>query len=118
MKRFLSAVLGGVVLLGAVAGAEAGNSASGTVTQIIITNAGGTGNLGVGLFTLTGSKVSAPACNTIGNRWAIDLGASGGKAAYAAVLAAYLSGKTLSVNGTGDCGIWGDTESALYVITP
>jgi hypothetical protein len=48
-------------------------------------------------------------------QWVIDLKTPGGRAAYATVLQAYALGKTVAVEGTGDCAAWGDRESVQYL---
>ena len=45
----------------------------------------------------------------------IDTTSPAGQAMAAQILTAYSLGKPVNVEGTNDCVIWGDTETANYV---
>ncbi len=60
--------------------------------------------------TFSGSK---PACSTWA--WAVDVKTPGGRAIYAMLLQAFALGKTLAVNGTGVCDVWGNSETVAWV---
>lgn len=49
-------------------------------------------------------------------RWAIDTNTAAGKAQLAGLLTAHSTGKKVSVIGTNNCDIWGDTESVSYLV--
>jgi purine nucleoside permease len=73
---------------------------------------------GVAFFYINGTRTGTkPACATFGSgswfRFAIDTNTAGGKAQLAGVLAAHATGESIYVTGTGDCGVYGDTESVL-----
>lgn len=67
-------------------------------------------------FEQTGTRVSPPTCATQAIRWVIDVTTSQGQAMVAALLTAQSRGKRISIQGTGDCEVWGDTETVLYFI--
>ena len=55
-----------------------------------------------------------PSC-AVHPRWGIDTTAAAGQSMAATVLSAYALGKSVVVEGTAECGVWGDTETANYV---
>ncbi len=90
-----------------------GQAGAGTVTRIDVTSGG------VVMFYLTSTHSGAPACHNSGNRWAIDGTTNGGKAMLSVIQGAYLSGRTIAVAfGSGDCALYGGTETATYINTP
>jgi hypothetical protein len=67
---------------------------------------------------VNGTSSGQPVCSG-GGDWAIDLAGTnpaGGKAALAAIIAASIQGKTITVIGTGDCSVWGDRETVSYIV--
>ena len=79
-----------------------------------ITDVWGTNN-GAVLFNVTGTRTTPPACGTNNpQRFAIDASTTAGQAAVAVLLSAQARGKAVMVNGTGNCTIWGDTETVAY----
>lgn len=62
-------------------------------------------------FYLSGSHTGArPICATIPDRWAFDSSTAAGKAYLSALLSAYATGRSVTINGTNTC-IHGNTES-------
>jgi hypothetical protein len=61
-----------------------------------------------------GGKVGTPACSTWagGQRWVINNNWPGAKIQLSILIAAKMSGRSVRVYGSGDCGVWGDTETA------
>jgi hypothetical protein len=66
------------------------------------------------LFNQSGTRYSAPACATLSGRWVINVGTPQGQAMAAALLTSYMAHKRITVVGTGDCGVWSDTETVAY----
>ena len=48
----------------------------------------------------------------------MDLGKAHGRILYATALAAYVSGKTFSVDGTNACTLWNGYEDAHNIVLP
>jgi len=67
-------------------------------------------------FDALGTRNNAPACATITKRWVINTGTSQGQAMVAALLSAYMAHKRIAITGTGDCGVWADTETVGYFV--
>jgi hypothetical protein len=84
---------------------------TGPITQILAVN---TGQVFVTLATI---HQSPPACATIQSRWVVDGTTPAGKAVIAALYTAYATNSQIMVVGTNECGIWGDTESLLMLLT-
>jgi hypothetical protein len=63
-----------------------------------------------------GTHADKPSCSTLGNEWALSLSTVGGKAIYAALLAAQAQGKAVQVLGTGACGDWPDRETPMAIV--
>ena len=74
---------------------------------------------GVVLVYTSGTRsTDLPACaSSEPTRFAVDGTTAGGKVQVAGLLAAYATGKTVAIFGTGDCGVYGDTESISYFHT-
>lgn len=90
----------------------AGNAGPGTLNTVHVL-AGG-----VLLFHTTGARTAVPACGaSLPARFAVDATTPAGKAQMAGLLTAYTSGKTVVIFGTGNCGVWGDTETVNYFHT-
>lgn len=90
--------------------ALAGTSDMGSITTVLPHSGGGL------FFNSTGTRHSAPACATQVNRWVINVTTPQGQAMVAALLSAYMAHKSIYVQGTGDCGVWGDTETVNYFV--
>ena len=88
--------------------AQAGYSTSGKIYSILSHRAGRL------FFEQDGTRTGAPPCATV-NRWVIDTTTAAGQSMAATVLSAYSLGKSVFVEGTQECGTWGDTESANYL---
>jgi hypothetical protein len=69
---------------------------------------------GVAIFNLPGTHAGNPTCSTSG-RWAFVANTPAGQGMLATLLTAYGSGKTIFVNGTGDCSAWPDSEALTYI---
>ena len=59
-------------------------------------------------------KTNSPTCATAsgGDRWVINNDWPAAKMQVNVLLTALISGKRVHVRGTGDCNVWGDTETA------
>jgi len=68
-------------------------------------------------FNQNGTRTGQPACATQ-NRWSINTTTAKGQAMLSVLLTAYASGKPISIQGTGDCRDWPDTESIDYFFLP
>lgn len=67
------------------------------------------------LVRIVGSvDVAPPACNT-SDRFAIDLSTGTGQEAARLVQLLYVAGRTGRIQGTGDCGLYGNSETASEV---
>jgi len=84
---------------------------TGPITQILAINTGQV------FVTLGAPHQSPPACATFQSRWVVDGTTPAGKAVIAALYTAYATNSQVTVIGTTDCGIWGDTESLLIILT-
>jgi len=95
----------------------ASNPSNVTVTSIV------TGpNFSVAYFTVSGPALTTltpptPPCNKFGavNRFVLYINTDGGEAALSLLQEAQAAGRTISVNGTGDCSVAGDTEAVNYI---
>lgn len=76
----------------------------------------GTSN-GAVLFSTDATRTAVPACGQ-GNasRWAINASTTAGQAAVSVLLTAWSQHKRVLVSGTGNCDIWGDTETIAYFV--
>jgi hypothetical protein len=74
---------------------------------------------GVVIAYTSGTKVgSTPSCAaSYPNRFALDGTSAGGKVQVAGLLAAYAAGKAVIIIGSGDCSVYGDTETISYFFT-
>ncbi len=111
MKRLLFGLIITCIPFSAVSG-----TATGKIVNLLVHKQGGNG-AGVFMFEMDGSRAGAPACSTIANgkAWAMSLEQESGRAMYSLVLAAYSSGKTITVNGSNTCDSWGDREEPIYI---
>ena len=62
-----------------------------------------------------------PACGSqtslaVNPRYVINAGTAAGKAGVAMALLAQSLGKGISIQGTGGCSLWSDTEDAAYIV--
>lgn len=106
MRSSLSALLATAFM---TAPAIASQSNIGNITDVWGTNNGAV------LFNVTGTRAAPPACGANNpQRFAIDASAPAGQAAVAVLLSAQARGKAVIVMGTGNCTIWGDTETVAY----
>lgn len=69
---------------------------------------------GAVLVTLTAAPTGAPSC-ALANRFAIDTNTAGGRAMFQSVITAAAMGKSVTLNGTGACSVWGDAETVSWV---
>lgn len=67
-------------------------------------------------FNTDGQRSATPGCSTIPGRWVIDATTPAGQMMVAAMLTALAEHKTIFLVGTGDCGVWGDTETVDYFV--
>ena len=88
--------------------AEAGSATAGQISGILSHRQGRL------FFRHNGVRSGTPACSTI-NRWVIDTTTAAGQSMAATILSAYALGKSVQIEGTNECGLWGDTESVNYV---
>lgn len=73
---------------------------------------------GVVLVYTTGSRTTPPSCSTVAGRFAFDSTTAGGKSQLAGILTADAGGRQVIIVGTGDCGVYGDSEtiSHFYIV--
>jgi len=62
-----------------------------------------------------GPHEGKPVCSTEGDDWDIDLTNDAGRAMYSLLLIAASQGRTVKVEGYGDCIAWGDRETAKWI---
>jgi hypothetical protein len=72
---------------------------------------------GVTFFYLSGPKTGSPSCANYagGERWVINNDWPAAKIQMSILLAAITSGKQVTVRGSGNCSVWGDTETAINI---
>ena len=68
-------------------------------------------NNGVIMFMFDGARSATPACHTQGTRWAINAATPAGQAQLSLLLSAWAQRKRIYIRGTGNCSVWGDTET-------
>lgn len=88
--------------------AQAGEAGLGTPSGLLVHDMGGA------FFYHAGPRTNRPSCATE-DRWVINVSTPAGQAIYAAVLTAIASGRKITVQGTGACSFWGDTESVQSI---
>ena len=108
-RRATMVVLAMACLTSLTTNAAMAGTATGTINPGW--NIYGDGNM---FFFLSGPNVD-PVCS-IANRWAFDTTTPVGRSMYAALLAAYAQGKSVTVNGSATC-IHSNTEavSNIYI---
>ena len=89
--------------------ALAGSAAPGKVVNPIVNRAG------IFFFSQTGVRSAIPTCEVY-NRWAVDVNTPRGQSMMSLILTAYSQGKNVSIAGTGECGVAGDTEGIEFII--
>jgi len=105
--RYLSVALA-LAFLSPAAGQSAAGTSDFSYITVVLPDSGGF------FFNSSGARGSAPASATIPNRWVINTTTSQGQAMVAALLSAYMAHKRIMVVGTGNCAVWGDTETVNY----
>jgi len=98
------------LLLATAASSSFAGQATGRVVHYLI------GNNGMFFFRVDGTSGLA-GCNTM-SEFALNLNAeksAPAKAIMASVLAAYIEGKPIMVQGTGACDIWYDRETVAHI---
>ena len=79
---------------------------TGTITEIIVRQSDG-----LHYFHMSGTASNRPACADGHAYWMIrDENSTAGKSQLSLLLAAYMSGKKVIVNGSNKCMRWGDGE--------
>lgn len=68
---------------------------------------------GILTFVTTGSRTARPACASL-DRWVVSTNTTAGQFMASALLTAYSMRKRVSITGTGNCNVWGDTETVYY----
>lgn len=112
IKRTLSVLTTACLCLSclSITPAHASAASAGTIQNIIVNSSG------IVFFYMTGTRTTLPSCQTASaTRWSFDSSTSGGQAMLAALLSAYGLGKQITVNGTGTCSVWADTEATSYI---
>jgi hypothetical protein len=71
---------------------------------------------GRAFFEQNGTRTARPACATA-TRWVIDTTTATGQAILANLITAHAQGTKVYVSGSGNCGLWGDSETAAGVMT-
>lgn len=110
-RRALRGILTTAAVLLCSAEVFASNTQPGKISNTIVTR---TGRF---FFDHNGSRSARPACS-IYDRWVVDITTAQGQAMMALVLTAQSQGKSIIVNGQGDCRDWADTEAIDHVIAP
>lgn len=103
-----------VICLAAISNATAAGSFTGTIASQQAMGPGG----GVFFLNLNGtSSQSPPSCATLKNRFVINPATDSGKAQIAVIVSALARGSTITIQGSGACDLWPDTESILWVLS-
>jgi hypothetical protein len=86
-------------------------SASGTISWYTAFNNG------IVLFLVSDSRSDMPSCaSNNANRWAIDGSTVAGQVLASQIITGYSLGKSVIVQGTGDCRVGFDSEAVSYAI--
>jgi hypothetical protein len=72
-------------------------------------------NDGTFLVDVSQATTGAPACATVTNRLSSNSNTAGGKALLQLAISTYLSGRPLSVEGTGTCSEYSNIESVARI---
>ncbi|MEO1333234.1 MAG: hypothetical protein AAFV32_06905 [Myxococcota bacterium] len=70
---------------------------------------------GRGLMRFTSNVNNGPSCATLTEALAFDTKQPGGESMLRLATAAYLAGKRVIVNGTGQCDVYSTTETATIL---
>lgn len=106
IKRFIYPALAIISLL--TSPTLASDAAIGTTYGIL---AHDTGRI---FFYQTGSRTARPTCATE-DRWVFDIKTSTGQATLAVLLTAHANNRNVTIQGTGQCSEWPDTETVRSV---
>jgi len=70
---------------------------------------------GVMLFDIDGTRTTPPGCASPSpTRWALDLKTPGGQAQGAAILWAISMNRSIGIEGTDACDVWGSIEAVGF----
>lgn len=107
MKRLLFGLLALLISTTALAGTD-----SNATIFLVLPQASGQ------VFVYVSPNISnVPACGSGNpNRFVVDSTTPGGQAIVASVLLAYAQSRKIDFVGTGNCSVWGDTESVWYIV--
>jgi hypothetical protein len=72
-------------------------------------------NTGIFLVDVSQPTAGAPVCASVTNRLSADTNTAGGKALLQLAISAYLSGKPVSIDGTGACSEYSNIESIARI---
>ncbi|MFK0298748.1 hypothetical protein ACIQTU_05970 [Brevundimonas sp. NPDC090276] len=89
--------------------AMASQASMGTVYGVM---AHDTGNA---FFYQTGTRTTRPTCATE-DRWVFGIATPTGQAMMATLLTAYATGRNVTIQGTGVCSVWPDTETVQSIV--
>lgn len=112
MRIFNKTLLGCMFFVSAsltVAPMAFAGTASGPVVSYAVTENG------ILMFALTVNNPTPPACNTVLGRFAVNLNSVAGKAWYATIITSWVTGKTIYVEGRGDCSVIADSEAVKNI---
>lgn len=70
---------------------------------------------GLQIVTIQGTHTGSPACATYDYFMIRDEKSDAGKAQFAMLMAAFLSDKAVTIDGSGSCQRWGDGEDIAAV---
>ena len=104
MKLFI-----GFLALIFYANSYAGSASSGILSTVhFMSN-------GVVIAYTSGARTDVPSCaSNQPSRFTINGTSVGGKVQLSGLLSAYVAGKQVVIIGTGDCSVYGDTETISY----
>lgn len=97
------------VLLTAAAPAAASNAGPGVASHVIAMN--GNGKV---FFNHSGARTAPPSCSIVA-RWVFDASTPAGQALLSTLLTFEARGAQFTINGSGACPDWGDTETVSYI---
>lgn len=95
-------------IIASAAPASASDQSLGTVWGILVHDAGKV------FFYQRGTRTARPSCATQ-DRWVFDVTTTTGQAMLATLLTVYAADRPVTVNGTGVCTDWGDTETVQAI---
>jgi hypothetical protein len=86
--------------------------------QAQVTGTEATGITGAFFVYINGvSGQSPPACATSTGRFVVNSTIAAGQAQVAVILSALARGATVSIQGSGACDVWPDTETILWILS-